>query len=321
MRLKCFSGWLSGILIISIIASSCDNEVPPAIQPSADHINIEGEGDNTIITFHNGEWIIDRIENRSGSGDYISGDIYSADGNLLAGNTELQLSGLGKLVSGWDDHGFTITRERADVLSISVNENWTENDFIFAIILQAGTEEKEIIVTQKKSQGYTFKDIEYLLLEGDGDRFSYENHTRNYPDSDEPTKLIIIPFTGVEDIYQYTHDTPEGLYWQQQNDVSVPVPVEVDMQTGGIECSEIEYLFTTTPVSKECAFLHLYEVVEVSAGYPFITVKITCRTRQVSYRATLINNRTGAEKVITGKWIEEVPTGEYSLSVQVLPKT
>lgn len=321
MRLKYFSGLLSGFLIIAILVSSCDNDIPAAIQPSTDRVVMEGEGGDAQITFHNGEWIIDRIENRSGSDNLISGDIYSAEGNRVAQNAQLQLSGLGQLVSGWDDHGFTITRERADVLNISVSENWTNDDFNFAIILQAGTEEKEIIVNQNKSKGYTFSKIEYAVQEGDGDNFEIRKHVRNYPDTDEPTTYIVLPFTGVEDTYQFIHDNPETLYWQQQSETSVPLPVNIDTETGEIGLSNEEYSFSDSPVTRECAFMDVYERVQVSAGFPFITVEIEFRKRKLSYRMTLINNRTGAEKIITGRWLEEVATGKYNISVKILPKT
>lgn len=316
MRLRKLSGYLSGFLIICTFASSCDNDIPPAIQPSTDSISMEGEGGEAMITFHNGDWIIDRIENRSADDDYISGDIYSLDGTTLAPNTQLQLSGLGKLVSSWDDHGFTITRERTDVLSVSLHENWTENDFIFAVILQAGTEEKEIIVTQKKSQGYTFSKIEYIVKEEDGDTFDFTNYNRSYPNSDVPTSHIVLPFTGVEDKYQYIHDTPEASYWQQQTEISVPLPVDIDTETGEVTVSDVKYPFSANPVTRECAFMDVFKIVDVPAGFPIITVRITFRKRQISYYMTLINNRTGAEKIITGKWLEEVPTGEYHVTAK-----
>jgi len=56
--------------------------------------------------------------------------------------------------------------------------------------------------------------------------------------------------------------------------------------------------------------------VTIPPGESVFFIEQEWRKRQVSYKLSLTNNRTGDEKIIEGKWIEVAPTGKYNLQWQ-----
>jgi hypothetical protein len=308
--------FLLTILILSHLYGCNDNEkISNLIDPSISLIEMEGEGGETEISFSYPDWKIAGIVNLQGNVN-ISGDSYSLDGSPIQKNHTLKLDSLGRLDAIWENKGFSLIRTSTNSLKLILNENSTGEDFNFVIVLASENESKEILVRQKKSQGYTFKKIEYKLDENDGDSLFVKQGSSFSFDLTSPQVFTLYPINGIDMVERsfFKSDDENAFVWTESDSIAVQIP-------SGILNNELyfngeESIYTHTTIHKESAFSKLKETVTIPSGKSTFWVDIQYSERSVSYMLTLINNRTQAEKVINGKWIEIAPTGNYTIKWQ-----
>ncbi|WBL27025.1 hypothetical protein [Zunongwangia sp. HGR-M22] len=293
-----------------LFSCSSDDDSLSSIQPSTNYIEMEAEGGDAEISFSGGEWNIAEIINIKGDAK-LYGDIYKEDGSILRENTVLSLENQGKVMVNWTDRGFTITRPTPTLLKIHLNENSRPEAFNFNLVLSSEEETKEITVSQKVSQGYTFKDLEFFLKEEDGDSLFFRNGMRRKFDIPNPQSMSFSPFGGI-DIQrnsQFISEENDAFIWLKNDSISVQVPTSI--YEDEIYFNGKKNIYTAEVSIKPHGF-DTMETLEIPAGESLFLTEIEFRKRQVSYKLYLINNRTNDEKIIEGKWIETAPTGNYS---------
>ncbi|WP_071146053.1 hypothetical protein [Bacteroides ihuae] len=294
--------------LLSILSGvSCSND-DSLIKPSTSFVSMEGEGGESVITFDNADWTIARVINKDGNIN-LTGNIYSKDGELLSESTPLTLSGLGSMESIWSDKGCRIVRDTPTSLKIILNENMTDDDFNFIILLQLGQEEKEITVQQKKSEGYTFDKIEYALNEGDGDSIYTGESKRSSFNYSEPFELTMDAMIDILQKSYFESTESDAFLWTDNDSILVKTPSSI--YNGTIYYANVKSVYNNL-VSKKPLTYKVTETMTIPAGKLKLETEIEYRRLKVSYLLTLINNRTGEKKTIHGKWIDILPIGSYS---------
>lgn len=301
---------LSALFMIAF--SSCQDDDKGSIIPSKSKYTLEAEGGELNIQINNDNWTIAGVVNKSGGDERIFGEIFSPDGQILRENALLELEGLGKLETSWIGKGFYISRSKPNELQITVEENLSGEEFSFGVILKNEDETKEIVVTQKISQGYTFDKIEYILQEGDKDSIYLKKGINRYiSDLEKPgTKITIRPFDGPNNNSSYfEYDLNFILYWLDTKTINVQVPQYI--YDGKIILSDYKHTFgepTHTP------YINNKEVtIELPAERASYYINLEWQLRKVTFVMTLTNNRTGDKKEVQGKWIENSLTGNYEI--------
>ncbi|MBJ7881635.1 hypothetical protein [Gelidibacter salicanalis] len=303
-------------LSIGFISCSSDDDEMSTIQPSTNLIEMEAEGGETVISFTSGQWDIAEVINQNGDVN-IHGDIYSHDGEIIKKNSILSLKDQGKIEALWKNKGFIITRDIPSSLEIWLKENSTGEKFGFTVVLKSGEEVKEIKVIQKKSQGYQFDSMEFSLKKEDGDSLFVKKGTTfnfnfNVPES---RKFTFSPYGGIDVHNQsnFVSSENDAFVWIENDSIMVEVPT--DIYDNEIYFSGEQRLYSKYSSKKPHGFEEM-ETVSVPSGQSSFFTKQEWRRRQVSFKLSLTNNRTGEEKIIEGKWYEIAPTGEYSIEWQ-----
>lgn len=298
------------LLFCILLITACSNDDEPTIKPSVRSIEMEGEGGETDILLNIEDIIIAGVINKNGNMD-ILGEVYTADGKVTR-NTKLELTGLGKVESIWKDKGFRIVRNTPSQLKVIVEENNTDEDFNFAIVLQSGNELTEITIRQKKSQGYTFDKIEYSIQKDDSDSIYTIKGSRSYTfDISSPMEISTFPFLNLNKQSFFESSDKNAFTWYDTSRVEVKVPSSIYNNEIYYNGDKSKYSYGTD--TRPTQLTEVETKLNVPIGKSHFYFEIQYRKRKVSYFLTLINNRTKSPKTIEGKWIEIAPTGTYTL--------
>ncbi len=295
--------------------SSCSDNDEERIQPSTSSIAMEGEGGETKVALSNGDWHIAAVINKNGN-TRIYGEALSLDGKIISENSCLELAGLGELNALWSEKGFRIIRDEPTSMRVIVEENYTEEIFSFAIILQSGEETKEIIVKQKVSQGYKFDKIEYTLKEGDGDSLYVVRGASFHLDLLEPRE---ISFPTINDLISsvnqsyFESNQSNAFLWMKNDLIMVEVPSNI--YDGTVYCNGEKKPYSNSVTTVPYDSGGFTKTIQLPAGHLIVNTEIQYRRRRISYILTLVNNRTKEKKSIEGKWIETTPTEEYTINL------
>ncbi len=292
--------------------NSCNDENDPLIRSSVSTIEMEGEGGETIVSLENENWIIAGVINKNGDVN-LFGKIYSTDGEMIKENTPLKLDGLGKLESAWSDKGFVIEREDASSFKLIVKENYTEEAFNFAVVLQSGEELKEIFVKQKESEVYLFDKIEYTIQKGDGDSLYWTRQSNHrFLNISSPSEISISPYSGIDivSISYFVSDNYNAFNLLKDGSVLVEIPS--DISDDRVYLNGERRTYSNEVIRKPHEFDTMI-TVQIPAGDSEFYNYVEFYARKVSYFLTLTNKRTEKKKVIEGKWIETAPTGNYEI--------
>ncbi len=303
------------IILITSLFVSCERKPDESnfINPSMSVIEMEGEGGEVEVLFTHPYWKVARIINRNGNVS-ISGDMYSLTGSLIRENSILKLDTLGRIDAFWSNKGFSIIRNNYKTLKVVLRENSTGEDFNFNILLEAENESKEIQVNQKKSQGYTFKKIEYKLEGNDGDSVFVKQGTSYSFNIESAQDFTFYPIKGIDIVKTSIFESEENdaFVWTESN--SIPVQIPSGIWSNSLYFNGEESLYTSSPIKKESEFASQTETVTIPSGKSGFTVDIQFRKLRVTYSLHLENKRTKKEKIIHGKWIEFAPTGNFSVN-------
>lgn len=291
---------------------ACNEDEAPAIQPSADMLLLSGEGATETIAFAGSDWLIAGI--RPENETYrIYGAVYDASGELVRENTELSLTGLGRLESVWHDKGFSITRETPEKLEIEVYENASSEEFCFILLLQSQEEKKEITVRQGRSAGYRFEKIEYALLPGSQQKvFAQAGFFTFHIQTNSGTNLVKYnPLQNEKDYMQFECTDRNAFGWMQNEPVEVPVPAGAFRN---------ELFFNSEKATYQDALIRFplkFTVSEVPINPPSGESKchfeIEYEEFKASYRLYIKNKATGNTKSYEGVFMRKYPTGSFTL--------
>lgn len=308
--MKTLTFW-SFIAVLALVCYSCSNDDEDNI-PSQTLITMEGEGGTKTITFEDDNWRIVNVINQAG-GQRIFGKIFDREGKLMKENSLMELDGLGELDASWTDKGFNICRKTINSLQIELYENATGEEFNFSIVIENNGKNKEILVNQKISEGYTFECIEYYLAENDTDNIYTKKSTSYTYTISQSQEVEISPFGGVDIIETsyFTSDDTYAFLWFNENPPHVKVPKSI--YEGDIYLSEDKYVYGEITESKYEDTEDVKEKISIPAGKSEFHVELEWRNRQVSYKLTMKNKRTGNMKIVVGKWLETTPTGKYTI--------
>ncbi|WP_139785104.1 hypothetical protein [Parabacteroides sp. Marseille-P3160] len=299
------------ITILAFAWYSCNNEETDFV-PSQTIVIMEGEGGTKLITFETNDWRLTSVVNKNG-GQKIFGNIFDQDGKLIKENSLLELNELGKIDASWLDKGFNITRNTPNSLQIELYENATEEEFSFAIIIENEGQINEITVVQKICEGYTFEGLEYFLAENDGDTF-YVTESNTYTHSiSKPMEIEISPFGGINimNTSYFVSDNYYAFVWFKEDLIEVNVPSSI--VDDKIYLSNEKKIYGKISKNWDEEYGTVKEKLLIPEGESKFHVELEWRNRQVSYKLTMKNKRTGDLKIVEGKWIETTPTGIYTI--------
>lgn len=305
-------GVLLLILVICLAACSRDDESnEKEFFHSVGNISFSGEGDSALISFPNENWEIAAVL-LPDKFSPIWGDIYASDGKQVRSNTQLVLSGLGRLEAKWMDHGFVITRSSLNSLKIEALENSDEEDFSFVITLASGGKTKDILVEQGRSAGYSFERIEYTLIP-ESYKTVYKQNGRFTFNIQGETKpgVKYNPFQNHYNNYTFISDDHKAFVWTKDEALAVEIP-------GGVLDGKLFYNRDSIQYQNSTSKLPLrFPVAEVEIDMPVgeseCHFELEYEEYHATYRIFAKNKTTGAEKVFEGTFISSCPNGIYQL--------
>ncbi|MCL3782138.1 hypothetical protein EMN47_17255 [Prolixibacteraceae bacterium JC049] len=299
------------LVLLTVALCSC-NENDSLIQPSALNIEMEGEGGEVLISFSGAAWEIDKVINNRGNVS-MYGNIYSEDGKIMDENKVLRLKSIGAIETVGAHNGFKIERPNNNALKVILKENSLGEEFRFSIVLKAGDEEKMIQVSQKKSEGYTFKDILYGIEAGDGDSIYVKKSTTYKFDIAVSQKIELNPISGRNAFKRsfFSSEDKNAFCWLPSKLIKVLKPSVIDNEKVYMGEEGVYYSSATNEANSE--YTQQKEEVTIPAGKTEFAFNLEYRRRKVTYSLVLENNRTKQEKLVKGKWIEFAPTGKYTV--------
>ncbi|SFU20176.1 hypothetical protein SAMN04489724_0260 [Algoriphagus locisalis] len=304
--------FLSYLTVVCLLLSCTDQPEDPVISPSQDQIEVEAEGGVQQVEFTSQDWHIDKIENVQGD-TRIFGDIFNLQDEKTGENILLQLENEGRLEAIWPNKGFVVVRDTGNTLQIQLEENSSGEPFEFRIFLSSPKATKTIRVSQKVSQGYSFKQLRYYVGEGDADSLYWKKGSSIKMDLPYSQEIEFTPIGGIDPTssYLFSSDTPDAFVWLKSDSIAVRLPAHIQDQE--VLLGEEEGIYTEYTQSEISDWTALKEKITVPAGTSQFRSEYEMRRRILSYRLLLTNNRTGDEKAIEGKLIQIAPTGDYRI--------
>lgn len=304
------------ISIFTLILStlfSCSRDDMTGINPSTTQINFEGEGGQENVSFADGNWKIAKVINQDGN-QTIFGNTFSLDGILIQENKSLELDGLGSLEATSSAKGFGIKRETETSLAIYLNENFTKKVFGFVIIIESETDSWQISVNQKMSQGYEINSIKYTIESSDNDSIFVrkgESYSFDINSSVQQT-FSFDPFVNTSELSRFIGNAEGAFPWKQTDSAMVNIPTLIskdEVFTDGVVSP-----YSNELTQKDSRFKGQMTEVTIPQGQSKFIIELEYRKRQVSYALHVTNNRTKENKIITGKWVETAPTGNFEMA-------
>ena len=156
-----------------------------------------------------------------------------------------------------------------------------------------------------------FLRVDYLD-ENDTDRiYNKTNISFSFNGISSSYEQIISPFGGVEimNTSHFVSDDSDAFIWFKDNLPQVNVPASIFENKIYLSANKNTYGQT----SKQRYENPNNETIEIPVGESKFHVELEWRDRQVSYKLTMKNKRTGDKKTVLGKWFETTPTGKYSI--------
>ncbi len=292
-----------------LLFSACQKDENRGLNMEEDTVEISGNGERYSFDTGLKNWSISEIKTNQ-SVNKLFGDILNADGELIARNVALALDSPGILSWTASGRSFKIYYQEDGSIEIAVGENLTRADFRFSVVLQRGTSQKIVHFIQPLSSGYDFKSIDYFLTDQDGDSLYTKSDLVIYHfDHVEEKEVEIFPFNGFNEVSSsFASDDPGAFLWNVE-----PIALNIPsiLNDGRIELTNTKAVYGEIHQS----ILNRNDRVKIDTpkGKSSYTVYLQGRKRTISFLLTVTHKVTGAEKSITGKWIEYAPTGNYEI--------
>lgn len=275
---------------------SCSQENDNLITSFTDTI-LEGEDSVVVIPTNSANWNISCVYNPDGL------PIYDING------LPLQLKGLGEISSSW----FRIKRESSMELKVEVDENFDVGTRGMIIELSQGPILENITIRQKKSEGYVFSKIDYMLEDGDGITEFNKPYAsgailfvmNNKTSVDQ--KMILSPYKELQSESIFISDDATAFSWTSGGEVEVRVPANISHGTIFYDNSLRKYNKQPTQFSSKINDQTFDVKVPANSVSTSQITNIKYQKIQATYYMTLISRRTKAEKHIKGRWTQTSP--------------
>jgi hypothetical protein len=298
-------------LIISTICS-CNSEVfIDDFKPSTTEINLNGDGDSTVVSFAHSNWdILGVISDRS---NYpLIGNIYDDKGTFIKKDQLLSCKGLCRLT--YDDGltDFQLVRDSYDKLKIHIGEN--ARRVAIPIIIYVGNqyEEKAISLNISPSGQYILDKIVYSSedLQQYTDIVATDSITVNNQGKDTIT-IQWKPYEGQYRSVSFTSEDPTAFKLLGNNPVPVRLPYLVNGKMVQDDKGDIGYYPGTGHIGQ--SFPDVTKDIKIP---PFSTRTIYHLIEyQVFWRYYTLNARnqnSGKERTVTGIFTSRLPIGYFA---------
>ncbi len=173
---------------------------------------------------------------------------------------------------------------------------------------------KEDANSIKPSQEYTIKGIKYTLEGNDGDSLFFQRgETYSFDNNSSlEQKMSFGPFVNITEFSRFKSQEDAAFPWTEADSVMVEVPTQISgnkVLTNGEQSPYSRGLIVKDSKFKK----QESEKINIPLGESKFVVKMEFRKRRVTYTLHLTDNKTNKDKIITGKWVETVPTGNYEI--------
>ncbi|WP_425637880.1 hypothetical protein ACPUEN_00460 [Algoriphagus yeomjeoni] len=236
-------------------------------------------------------------KNKNVQGDTrIFGDIFNLQDEKTGENVLLQLENEGRLEAIWPNKGFVVVRDTGNTLQIQLEENSSGEPFEFKLFLNSPKATRTIRVSQKVSQGNSFKQLKYYVGEGDDDSLYWEKGSTIKMDLPYRQEIEFTPIGGIDPTssYLFSSDTPDAFVWLKSDSIAVRLPTHIQDQE--VLLGEEEGIYTEYTLSELSDCTALKEKITVPAGTSQLRSEYEMRHRILSYSLLLTNNHTGDRK-------------------------
>lgn len=287
---------LFALIIVSLTACEKEDET---LSPFKE-VTLEGEASSIDINISRSNWSIASITTIEGWPVY--------DEN----NRPLYLEDLGSLRFNWG----SIIRDRKDLLTVKLNDNFDNEDRAFIINLktQSGFYTESITIRQKQCKSfYQIESIVYTLEEGDGIKeatsrpwgVTWINKTIA-PGEIEPITFYPIHYAEVD--YSFGYQPEEfNKDWINPEGESRSVDMPKDIKDGKIILEDVKRKFSdkVSYFYEEMGKAYERELVGWKRNRYF--ADIYYKQLQVTYTLTLSRPGKDTKKIVKGKLIKEFP--------------
>ncbi|ANQ47745.1 hypothetical protein MY04_0363 [Flammeovirga sp. MY04] len=187
--------------------------------------------------------------------------------------------------------------------SFSCNPNIDQTPKIEEIVLEVEEE-------------YTFKELKFFKSPEDTDSlFQKKVPKLSFNGLPNDVTMPIHPIRENKRSY-FRCEAKEAFLRLKDQEVSVEIPYQVEgNQIHFLEGQKAVYNRLDHIVESE--HNQTKDVIVAPEGSSRFYVDTEFRKRQLSYQLILINNRTGEEKEVHGKWYEIAPTGVYKIKQEI----
>ncbi|MCH7396432.1 hypothetical protein MM236_00465 [Belliella sp. DSM 107340] len=305
-------GQLCIVFTLLFLVAGCISQNEPEDENTVIQLDFDGEGGLETVELGSDGWDVVGVETKEG-GHRIFGEVFDLNGELISENRQLELFGLGSLVSATNYVGFEIRHQTNGVLEIELKENASGKPYGIIVMLQNDNNSKRIYVDQVESEGYDFEGIEFYQGEDDGDSLYMRDNIHRYEfDFLEPRQLEVSPFVGPNVIVNSYFESEEmnAFIWFDSDSIEIETPS--DIIDGNIYFSDRMSIYSKNPSSIPY-IPNLMVTIEAPAGKSIFTNNIEMRKRILSYKLTIKSRGTSEIHEIEGKWIETSPTGIYRI--------
>ena len=299
------------LLLMSMLTISCEKAEDLSASVFDNQVSIDAIGGEHTFDLKNTHWRIAGVINNDAN-VRLFGDIKSLDGDLKHENTLISLDELGIIESSTNFRSFKIVRNDLNSFKIVFQENKQQQPFNITILIESELGTHKIMVSQQKSAGYEFKDIDFFIGDGDGDSIYVVNNVMTYKFNFLNRQTIqLFPLSSQNAYTSYfKSDNPEAFSWLSDTTRFVHTPEYISDDNVYLSDQVLPYgELSKIPFKSD-------EQIDVDApkGLSSYSIDLFFRSRKLSYRITLQNKQTGELKQILGKWYELKPSGEYKIN-------
>lgn len=286
------------LALICYCLAACDKD--DASLATVQEVTFEGEASTQEINMTRTNWSITSVCDLDGG--------YIHDLN----NRPMYLEGLGTLNFSWG----SITRDKKDALTVSLYDNYREEEraFVITFEMNEGFYKESITIRQKKcTTFYSIESIVYTLNkeEGDGEEVIgsetwstiIEDHTSN---GGETEKTKVWPFYSYLTYYYFKSDIGSPQYWLDHNkDNKVDVPKCIENGKIILENRKLPY---SDRIDSDCELKReSFEVDMVNQKQNIYSTEIYFKHLLLSYTLTLSKTGTNTKKIVKGKIAKTYP--------------
>jgi hypothetical protein len=298
---------------------SCNNDVfIDEMNASTTEIQMNGSGDSTTVNMNKNDWNVVSVvfTDRPKVDNLFYGRLYDCDDNQIY-NYDIPLSQISvpwtKMVCSRRYSGFTISHPENTSLKIAVDENLSDSDFKFTILVGDHFKVIPIKVTQSPSAGYVFDHITYTYIP-----HSYWTNTAWFKDSISYTGNAIMKmryrvYANIHQEFAFSSNEKKAFsYLKDSTRIDVPLSLKDSLTT----LSATDRYYREGVQYGDMPFSDLEKEITIPIGKSEILRLIDYEHFNVKYTLYVRNLKTNEVKCINGIYHTDTPIKDgYSIFV------